>query len=643
MDAARQLDWDSVLWAIGCGIGCGGLTWIMLTAPSGLVARPRRRIGDVWRESQQRVENRLARVGFPSQRVRLGQLLTLWIGAAILVAVAAAPRSPGPVWPVLFGTATLIAPALLLQRVTANSRAAIEKAAIESIAALRDSLGGGVSIEHACIGLGRNGPEPLRRDWQRLERDLSGSVPFSEALRGFAEHVADPTIDMVVAALIFNDARGGGQIRAVLSRLGRAATARRAIEEQRRANQAKTVAQARVLVAAAPIMLTIMTLLDRDYLLAFASPLGQVLLAAAILLIVAAYWLMLRLGQTASQRRILIARRGNEGTFGTSLAVGILLPQYFVLDLDIMIWIVGFGLALFAFLSTLRLGSARSDLADEILRLERGGDWAGENPIESAEREGLAGLASIMVAAIDRRAARLLSHLELGRGEDRARQLALVWPDVTLARFAGRRILCALGFALMPPLLNILRLAPSGGWPLWACLLASAVGFAWPHQRLARALAARRAAIVRELPLIADLLILAVSAGENLEGSLRQVGREAGGVLGGELRRLARILDSGTSSLNGALAALAARNGVRELDTLVDHLRESERIGHGLLETLGEIGDGFRTAERNQLLADAGRAEVRMLLPMAGLLFPVILILVFYPATLQLFGTFSPR
>lgn len=223
-----------------------------------------------------------------------------------------------------------------------------------------------------------------------------------------------------------------------------------------------------------------------------------------------------------------------------------------------------------------------------------------------------------------------------GGPESLERALALVWPGMEPAQFLGHKVVLAAFGAGLLPLLNALDLAPWGAWPLWAWGLGLLAGFFAPDWALARRLARRRADVLQELPALVDLLTLATSAGMAMEQALRLVAERSGGVVARELQQVAREATLGRHTLVEALEAMAERNGVDELGALVGRLRAAHEQGIQLAETLATQAESLRERRRLLLMEAGGRASVRMVLPVALLIFPVTFVILLFPAVVTL-------
>jgi len=236
-----------------------------------------------------------------------------------------------------------------------------------------------------------------------------------------------------------------------------------------------------------------------------------------------------------------------------------------------------------------------------------------------------------------RAASGLLRRLGLEAG-DLDRRLALGWPGMSAPQFRGQQLATGAVAALALPAMNALGAHPFGPWPVWLWAGAFALGFAAPSWQLASRLAKRERAIRAELPAALDLFVIAASAGLSPEQALHEAGRRLDGVLGEALREVVREAGLGTASDAEGLARLAAREGVPELRSLASAWQLSHQQGLPLAPAMLSLAETVRDRRRAQLLEEGGKAAVRMLFPVTLFIFPVFLVVLLYPAGVELLG-----
>ncbi len=221
---------------------------------------------------------------------------------------------------------------------------------------------------------------------------------------------------------------------------------------------------------------------------------------------------------------------------------------------------------------------------------------------------------------------------------DLDRRLALASPGMSAAQFRGQQLATAAVTGLLLPAMNAVGVHPLGPWPVWLWLGAAAAGFAAPSWQLAARLRARRAQIAAELPVALDLFVIAASAGLSPEQALVEAGRRLEGVLGEALRGVVREAGLGAADEAEGLRALAEREGSAELRSLASAFALAHQQGLPLGPALLSLAETVRERRRAELVEAGGKATVRMLLPVALFIFPVFLVVLLYPAGVELLG-----
>lgn len=215
-------------------------------------------------------------------------LLNRWpvagLAAAMLVVV----------WPRIFGGAAV-------------GRRQLAK--IEAVAAwtesLRDTAGAAAGLEQAIPATLVAAPALLARPLRDLTARLDGRVPLPEALARFADDVADPAADLVVAALTLNARQRSGGLDRILTALAASSRAelemRRKVELERRGlrRQAQRIAGA---VTGFAIM---QALFAPGWVAPYSTVTGQLVLVVLMGMFVAAFVRMRSLSEAEPQPRFL--------------------------------------------------------------------------------------------------------------------------------------------------------------------------------------------------------------------------------------------------------------------------------------------------------------------------------------------------
>lgn len=198
---------------------------------------------------------------------------------------------------------------------------------------------------------------------------------------------------------------------------------------------------------------------------------------------------------------------------------------------------------------------------------------------------------------------------------------------------AGQVIWGVLGLAA-GLVLALLLAASRGAAPLPLALLvvlAGGTGALARDYQLSREVAARETRLLAELPTVAELLALSVSAGEGAVGALERVVRSTRGELSGELARTLADARSGTP-LTIALERLAHRTGLPALARFADGVAVAVERGTPLAEVLRAQAQDVREHGRRVLMESGGRKEVLMMVPVVFLILPVTVLFAVFPS-----------
>lgn len=148
-----------------------------------------------------------------------------------------------------------------------------------------------------------------------------------------------------------------------------------------------------------------------------------------------------------------------------------------------------------------------------------------------------------------------------------------------------------------------------------------------PTRWLAGRQAARRAALVRELPDLLDLLGICVESGMALDPALEMAASRLGGALGAEIDHVLHDLAMGTPRAE-AYRALVERTGAAEIAQTVGALLQAEELGAPLSRALEGQAEALRVSRRQDARERAARAAPKIQLVVALLMVPAVLLLV---------------
>jgi tight adherence protein C len=185
------------------------------------------------------------------------------------------------------------------------------------------------------------------------------------------------------------------------------------------------------------------------------------------------------------------------------------------------------------------------------------------------------------------------------------------------------------GFAVLATFVWTVR---GGNVPalLVLCLVGFLAGVLGCDNRLSAQVRAREDRMRAEFPVVADLLALAVAAGESPVAGLERILRVIHGSLGEEIGRVLAEVRTGTS-VASAFDSLAARTGVSSIARFAEGMAVAIERGTPLVDVLHAQAADVREATRRDLIEAGGRKEVAMMFPVVFLILPVTVVFAFFP------------
>jgi len=217
----------------------------------------------------------------------LALVLTRWVVAAVGVAVLAFS------WRGLSGAA--------------GERRALTR--LEALAtwteSLRDTIAGAVGLEQAIPASLRVAAPALADPLARLVDRLHVRVPMAEALRSFADDLADPGADLIIAALIINARLRGPGLRDLLGSLSGSVREeldmRRKVHAERRATRRSV----QIVIGVSVGMAIGLAALDHAFLAPYDGPVGQLVLVIVVGIYAAVIMWLRRLARFEMPQRLL--------------------------------------------------------------------------------------------------------------------------------------------------------------------------------------------------------------------------------------------------------------------------------------------------------------------------------------------------
>jgi tight adherence protein C len=226
----------------------------------------------------------------------------------------------------------------------------------------------------------------------------------------------------------------------------------------------------------------------------------------------------------------------------------------------------------------------------------------------------------------------------LGGATSVRRRLQRAALDKTVHDFRVEQVLWGLaGFAVVAAysLLDAL----SGGGGTVSSLLLCAVGFATGvlarDTYLTSQVTTRERRVMSEFPAVAELLALAVAAGESPIAALDRVVRRSGGELSRDLGTVLAAVRTG-EPVSAAFDGLARSTGLPLVARFAQGVAVAVERGTPLADVLHAQAADVREAGRRELIEVAARKEIFMMVPVVFLVLPVTVLIAFWPGVIGL-------
>jgi len=255
-----------------------------------------------------------------------------------------------------------------------------------------------------------------------------------------------------------------------------------------------------------------------------------------------------------------------------------------------------------------------------------------------AGRAGEPGSAFVALVAPMLRSTADLVERVLGGAPSVRRRLARAGIDRTVHDFRVEQVVWGLaGFAITAAY-GVLAALSRPGNPLPLVLL-SVVGMVSGvlarDQYLTAQVRKRERAIVEEFPTVAELLALAVAAGEGPVSALDRVVRRSHGALSADLAAVLAAIRTG-EPVADAFDRLAATTGVPIVARFAHGIAVAVERGTPLTEVLHAQAGDVREAGRRELIEQASRREILMMVPVVFIVLPVTVVFAFWPGLVGL-------
>lgn len=193
------------------------------------------------------------------------------------------------------------------------------------------------------------------------------------------------------------------------------------------------------------------------------------------------------------------------------------------------------------------------------------------------------------------------------------------------------------GFSVMAALAVVVAVrSPERTVPLAVlCLLAFAAGVLLRENRLTAQVTAHERRVLEELPAVAELLALAVAAGEGPVAAVDRVVARSNGAMSRDLGRVLGEIRTGTPVAE-AFDDLSVRTGLPVVARFASGIAVAVERGTPLADVLHAQAADVREAQRRSLIESGARREVLMMVPVVFLVLPTTVLFAFWPGVVGL-------
>jgi len=213
--------------------------------------------------------------------------------------------------------------------------------------------------------------------------------------------------------------------------------------------------------------------------------------------------------------------------------------------------------------------------------------------------------------------------------------------NLTVADFMGIKGLVAAVLAALAVVIGFL----SGSGLLFVVVMVvvlGTIGFLLPDFWLGGKVRQRRRNLLRALPDAIDLLSISVEAGLGFDAALGRLVEKTQNDLAFEFSRVIAEMRVGVPRRE-ALRALAERTGIQELGIFVTAIIQAEQLGASITSVLHVQANEMRIRRRQRAEVLAHQAPIKMLFPMAFLIFPPMFVVILGPSIPTVAHIFLPN
>jgi tight adherence protein C len=220
-----------------------------------------------------------------------------------------------------------------------------------------------------------------------------------------------------------------------------------------------------------------------------------------------------------------------------------------------------------------------------------------------------------------------------GGQEQLERRLRLAGRRSGAEAFRVEQVLMGIAGFVIGTAIAVAAVALKGSNPLLGLVivvLCTVLGVVARDQLLQTEVSRRAARMAREFPTVADLLALAVAAGESPLAAMERVARTSRGALPDELAATVAEVRAG-ATVSQALLSLGSRTPLESLARFGEGVAIAIERGTPLADVLRAQAQDAREASKRDLMEIAGRHEIAMLVPVVFFVMPLVIVIAVFP------------
>lgn len=219
-------------------------------------------------------------------------------------------------------------------------------------------------------------------------------------------------------------------------------------------------------------------------------------------------------------------------------------------------------------------------------------------------------------------------------------KLDLAGNPYDLTRYIGIRVLAAVLFGGLGVALTFVARTLPFIQRILLPVVGVGLGYYLPVLSLGRNISKRQDDIIRSLPDALDLLTICVEAGLGFDAAMSRVAEKWDNELSVAFTRVLQEIQLGKLRRE-ALRDMADRMEVRDVSTFVAAIIQAGQLGVSLARVLRIQSDQMRVRRRQRAEEMARAATLKILPPVAFLIFPALLIVLLGPAAIQMLTVFG--